>query len=191
MPIASSLAIHPLTPDRWPDFEALMGPKGGVGGCWCMLWRQSKRDYEANAGEDNRKAMRRLVQQGPPPGLLAYEDEACVGWLSLAPRSAFPRLEGSRVLQPVDVREVWSLTCRLIARSHRRRGIGTALLQAAAGLARSQGARRLEGYPVAPREGRYPDAYAWTGIERQFRDAGFQEVARRSPTRPILRKAAD
>lgn len=183
------LAIHPLTPDRWPDFEALMGPKGGVGGCWCMLWRQSKRDYDRNAGAGNRTAMQALVERGPPPGLLAYEQERCIGWLSLAPRSAFPRLESSRVLQPVDAEPVWSVTCLLIARGHRRRGVGTRLLEAAADFARAQGATLLEGYPIAPKDGRYPDAYAWTGLEKQFTAAGFVEVARRSPTRPILRKA--
>lgn len=189
MPKRPPLAIHPLTPDRWPDFEALMGPKGGVGGCWCMLWRQSKRDYDRNAGEGNRAAMRALTQDGPPPGLLAYDGTACVGWLSLGPRSAFPRLESSRVLQPVDAAPVWSITCLLIARSHRRRGVGTALLKAAAAFARAQGATLLEGYPIAPAQDRYPDPYAWTGLERQFAAAGFTEVARRSPTRPIMRKA--
>jgi len=182
------LVIHPLTADRWADFEALMGPKGGVGGCWCMLWRQSKRDYDRNAGDGNRAAMRALVERGPPPGLLAYDGDRAVGWLSVAPRSAFSRLEGSRVLQPVDGEPVWSITCLLIARSHRRRGIGTTLLEAAAEFAHAQGATLLEGYPVAPRNGRYPDAYAWTGIERQFLAAGFREVARRSPTRPIVRR---
>ena len=29
--------IHPLTVDRWDDFEAVLG-KGGLGGCWCMYW---------------------------------------------------------------------------------------------------------------------------------------------------------
>jgi hypothetical protein len=32
-----------------------------------------------------------------------------------------------------------------------------------------------------------PDALAWTGFERVFRKAGFNEVARRAPTRPIMR----
>lgn len=187
--MTTAIAIHPLTPDRWPAFEALMGPKGGVGGCWCMLWRQSKRDHDRNAGAGNRAAMQALVQKGPPPGLLAYDGDRCVGWLSLAPRSAFPRLESSRVLQPVDDRQVWSITCLLIARGHRRRGIGTALLAAAADFARTQGATLLEGYPIAPRAERYPDAYAWTGLERQFAAAGFVEVARRSETRPIMRKS--
>jgi len=183
-----SLTIHPLTPDRWADFAALLGPKGGVGGCWCMLWRQSKRDYDRNAGDGNREAMRRLIEKGPPPGLLAYDGDRCVGWLSLAPRGAFARLQSSRVLQPVDKADVWSITCLFIARGHRRRGVGTALLQAAGDFARLHGARILEGYPIAPREGRYPDAYAWTGIECQFHAAGFREVARRSPTRPIMRQ---
>lgn len=183
------LAIHPLTPDRWSDFEALMGPKGGVGGCWCMLWRQSKREHDRNAGAGNRAAMQRLVDSKPPPGLLAYDGDRAVGWLSLAPRSAFPRLENSRVLQPVDDAAVWSVTCLLIARGHRRQGVGTALLTAAAAFARKHGATLLEGYPIAPKAGSYPDAYAWTGIERQFVAAGFVEVARRSGTRPIMRKA--
>jgi GNAT superfamily N-acetyltransferase len=92
------------------------------------------------------------------------------------------------VLQPVDTAAVWLITCLLIARSHRRQGVGTALLKAAADFARAHGATLLEGYPIAPTAERYPDAYAWTGLERQFVAAGFVEVARRSDTRPIMRK---
>ena len=44
-------------------------------------------------------------------------------------------------------------------------------------------ARRFD----TPRE-RYPAVYAWTGFVQAFRDAGFEEVARRSETRPIMRK---
>ena len=29
-----NLEFYPLTPDRWPDLEALFGPRGAVGGCW-------------------------------------------------------------------------------------------------------------------------------------------------------------
>src|SRR3546814_17404995 len=89
--------IHtaPLTPDRWYDFEAIMGPRGGAGGCWCMLWRLRKRDYEAMKGDANRDAIRAVVTAGPPPGMRAYAGEPPVGRLSIAPRAAFPRLERS------------------------------------------------------------------------------------------------
>ncbi len=183
------VAIHPLTPERREDFETFMGPKGGVGGCWCMLWRQSKADQDRGAGEANRLAMQGLIGRGPPPGLLAYLADRPIGWVSVAPRRSFVRLANSRVLQPVDDAEVWSVSCLLIARGHRGRGVATGLLTAACDFARAQGARLLEGYPIAPKQARYPAAYAWTGFAEQFLRAGFREVARRSETRPIMRKA--
>jgi hypothetical protein len=53
--------------------------------------------------------------------------------------------------------------------------------------AKKQGAGILEGYPVEPKKDKMPDAFAWTGIASAYRAAGFEEVARRSETRPIMR----
>lgn len=44
-----------------------------------------------------------------------------------------------------------------------------------------------EVYPVEPKKGAYPPAFAWPGIKRVFDKAGFVEVARRSQTRPMMR----
>ena len=65
------MEFQPLTPDRWRDLEALFGPRGACGGCWCMWWRMRPKDYKARKGEANRQAFRALVAAGPPPGLLA------------------------------------------------------------------------------------------------------------------------
>lgn len=188
MSTGTTITIAPLTPERWTDFETVMGPRGGAGGCWCMLWRLSKRDYDAMKGDAARDAIRSVVDTGPPPGLLAYDAGIPVGWISIAPRAAFPRLDTSRVMQPVDDRPVWSVSCFLIGKTHRRQGIAVALLDAACEFARSQGASIVEGYPVAPGKASYPETYAWTGFESVFRRAGFDEVARRSETRPIMRR---
>src|SRR3546814_14353381 len=98
--------IHtaPLTPDRWSDFEAIMGPRGGAGGCWCMLWRLRKRDHEAMKGDANRDAIRAVATACPPPGLLAHAGATPVGWRPIAPRQATPRLGASRVVRPVQQR---------------------------------------------------------------------------------------
>jgi len=37
------LEFYPVTPARWPDFETLFGEKGACGGCWCMLWRLTRK----------------------------------------------------------------------------------------------------------------------------------------------------
>lgn len=185
--VKSEIRIVPANADLWDDFATLMGPKGGVGGCWCMLWRQSPKQQAAQKGEGNRNAIKTVFESPVPPGLLAYDGTDPVAWLSVAPRSKFVRLEQSRVLAPIDDEPVWSVSCFLIKRTHRRLGLAVSLLEAAKILVADQGGTMIEGYPVEPRKDPYPSAYAWTGIAESFRRAGFSEIIRRSETRPIMR----
>lgn len=183
------IEIRPVTPERWDDLAALFGPKGACAGCWCMFFRRSRAEFAKGKGEGNRRALRSLVKRGEEPGLLAYADGVPVGWCSYAPRETFPALTRSRVLAPVDDKPVWSVTCFFIARGWRRKGITVALLRAAAERAAARGAKILEGYPIDPKKGAQAvDTFAWTGIAGGFEKAGFTEAARRSATRPIMRR---
>lgn len=182
------IAIRPLTPARWADFEELFGPRGACAGCWCMWPRLPAAEFTRGKGAGNRRAMKRIVDDGAQPGLLAYAGREPVGWIALAPRAEYVRLARSRVLRPVDDRPVWSVVCFFVAKGHRRQGLTVKLLEAAAAWAKKRGARLLEGYPVEPRRGELPAAFAWTGLPGAFQAAGFTEVARRSPVRPILRR---
>lgn len=183
-----SISIQPLTPERWRDLESLFGPKGAFGGCWCMWWRQTRREYMANRGETNRRALKSIVDAGQVPGLIAYVDGEPAGWCSVQPRDAFPALDRSRTLKRVDDEPVWSVVCFFVGKRYRRRGVTTALLKAAVDHAARAGARIVEGYPVDPAEGGMPDPWAYTGLVSAFRKAGFVEVARRGK-RPIMRRA--
>ena len=182
--------FKPLTPVRWGDLERLFGKRGACGGCWCMYWRLSRPEFEKRKGEGNRRAFKALVARGAARGVIAYHGSEPVAWCAVGPRDDFPRLARSRVLSPVDDQPVWSVTCFFVARPHRRRGLSVGLLTAAAGMAGRSGARLLEGYPQEPRGASMPDAFAWTGLSGAFRRAGFEECARRSPTRPIMRRPA-
>ncbi len=181
------LGFHPVTPDRWPDLERLFGPRGACAGCWCMWFRQTRAQFERMKGAGNRDALHALVEEGPPPGILAYTGEEPVGWCALAPRAEYSLLARSRILRPVDEEPVWSIVCFFVARPHRRRGLTVELLRAASRYARERGARVVEGYPVEPKAGAKPDTFVYHGLASAFRAAGFAEVARRSETRPIMR----
>jgi GNAT superfamily N-acetyltransferase len=181
------LTFYPLTFDRWDDFAGLFGERGACGGCWCMLWRLKRSEFEKNKGDGNRDAMRALVEAGAEPGLLAYHDGRAVGWCAVAPREQYPALGRSRVLKPIDDQPVWSVSCLFIARDYRKKGVSVALLRAAAEHVRSRGGTIVEGYPVQPKTDNVPAAFAWTGLPSSFLRAGFVEVARGSPTRPIMR----
>jgi GNAT superfamily N-acetyltransferase len=179
--------FHPLTADRWTDLEALFGARGACGGCWCMTWRLPRARFEEGKGAGNRAAFRRRVRSGPPPGVLAYVEDEPAGWCAVAPRTEYEYLSRSRVLRPIDDRAVWSVSCLFVAKSYRGRGLSVRLLRAGVEMAREAGARIVEGYPVIPYASRMPDAFAWTGTLTAFRAAGFEEVARGSPKRPIMR----
>lgn len=181
--------VLPATPERWDDLERLFGPRGACAGCWCMWWRRERGEWSKGQGEGNRRALRSVVRGGDPPGLIAYFDGRPAGWIALAPREAYPRLERSRHFKPLDDRPVWSVTCFFVAREFRRRGLTVRLLKAAADHARRRGATMLEGYPVEPGKGRMADAWVFTGLASAFLRAGFREVARPSRTRPIMRRA--
>jgi len=183
------LEFQPLTPDRWNDFETLFGERGACGGCWCMWPRLVRSDFQKHKGAGNRRAMKNIVESGPPPGLVAYAHGQPVAWCALAPRETYGVLATSRILKPVDQRPVWSVVCFFVAKPFRQRGLTTKLLDAAAKYARQQGARIVEGYPVEPKvDSRTADVFVWTGLASAFRKAGFEEAARRSPTRPIMRR---
>ncbi len=182
--------IVPLTPDRWADFERLFGPRGACAGCWCMEPRLTRAEWQRGQGDGNRRAMKRLVQRGArPPGLLAYVGGEPAGWISIEPREAFSKLSRSRVLAPIDDRPVWSIVCFFVDKRYRGRGLSVALIEGAVTHARRHGACVIEGYPVEPKTHPMPAAFAYTGLAAAYRQAGFHEVARRSPTRPVMRRA--
>ena len=181
-----NLRVSPLTPDRWNDFVTLFGKNGACAGCWCMWWRLPRAEWVKGKGDGNKQAIQKLVKNGKVPGLLAYAEGQPVGWCAIAPRADYPRFTNSRTLQPVDDQPVWSVTCFFVARPWRRRGVTVELLKAAVDFAAKQGAKVVESYPVEPKK-EQADAFVYTGLMTAFLKAGFKEVLRRSPTRPIMR----
>lgn len=182
-----NLHFHPVTSDRWDDFERLFGKNGACGGCWCMSWRMKRKEFDANKGENNKQAMRQIIASGEVPGIIAYDGAEPVAWVSLGPREVFTRLEASRSLKNIDGRPVWSVVCFFVTKPYRKQGMSEALLNAAVEYARQHGAEILEGYPNVPSQ-ELPAPFLWCGVQSAFLRAGFTEVARPAQTRAIMRK---
>lgn len=185
------LTVLPLTPERWPDLEAIFRATGCsvARGCWCMAYRRSGRHAPppgTTRAEANRRELKALVDAGRPPGLIGYRDEVPVGWVSLGPREDYARLARSPVMKPVDDQPVWSVICFVVPTRYRGRGVARALLAGAVAYAREQGARLVEAYPV-DKPDRSKDDSMWFGAKSMYDQAGFAELARRKPHRPVVR----
>jgi GNAT superfamily N-acetyltransferase len=183
------LNFAPLTPERWDDLVELFGSNGACGGCWCMWWKRSREQFAQNKGTPNRRSFKALVDRGDVPGFLAYEHSKVVAWCAVESRERYPVLARSRALAPVDAEPVWSVTCFFVRAGYRRRGLSLSMLEHAKRFAASRGGRLLEGYPK-DLVGAFPGASSvWTGAASTFVKAGFSEIARRTPKRPIMRCA--
>lgn len=175
--------IVPLTPDRWPVLEELLDHGGPAARCWCMAWRIGP-EYRRRLPEQNRADLHAITVAGPPPGLLALRDGLAVGWCQITPRADVPAIDRQWRLRPVDDTPVWSITCFFVRKGHRRSGVTADLVAGAVDLARAAGARAVEAYPL---DGAVSPSATSTGYSSTFAAAGFVEVARRSPERPIMR----
>jgi GNAT superfamily N-acetyltransferase len=152
-----------------------------------MWWRLKRSEYDQQKGEGNKQAFKRIVESGAKPGILAYADRQPVAWCAVEPRQAYPVLDRSRNLKRVDDQPVWSIVCLFVNKAFRGQGITVQLIQAAVEYAKAQGAKIIEGYPVDPKTPNMPTVFAWTGFVSAYRQVGFEEVLRRSETRPIMR----
>jgi len=184
--MTSELSFRPLKQNLWTDLEELFGPNGACAGCWCMFWKLRGKAYEEARGVETRQMHKSIVDSGVATGLLAYLHGEIVGWVAIEPRSHYPKLAHSRALKPVDDQAVWSVTCFFVAKKSRRKGITVELLKAAVEHARQHGGKIVEGYPVDAQKN-MPTPFIYTGTASAFQQAGFKEVARHTPTRPIFR----
>ncbi len=188
--------VRPSTADRWSDLVRVFGRRGeDPSWCWCRLFLGSATSDSATAGPrpDNRDALRQeVIHAAVPPGLLAYVEDQPVGWTRVGPRSGFPRVSGNRALARVLTEDsgVWWVTCFAVDSRHRRSGVGSALLKAAVEFAREHGATAVVGHPVdvaALSAARVGGSAVFTGTMAMFSAAGFCEVARTHPSRPVMR----
>ncbi len=183
----TDFTFAPATPERWGDVEALFRDSSYPQRCWCAYWYLPNKEFKAGWGEGNRATLETKVRSGRPPGLLAYDGATPVGWCAVAPRQEYDRLNRSKPFALIDDTEVWSITCFVVRKRYRRKGLMRALIAAAVRQAGELGATALEAYPVEIK-GKSGRMELYFGSLGAFQDNGFTEVARPLPSRPMVRR---
>ena len=101
---------------------------------------------------------------------------------------------GNRALRQVagddiDDPGVWAVTCFVVKVGHRRRGLAARPPRGCRDRRPRRGAHTLEGHPVdvEARGGKASSADLYHGTLSTFAAAGFVEVGRTGPGRPVVR----
>jgi len=198
-PIPSGqLTIVPANHASCDDLAAIFGTTDYPGQCQCQHFKIANRFWRDSTQEQRTAMLREQTACGDPGamatrGLVAYFDGEPVGWAAVEPRTAYPTLRTSRVVwsgrnEDKGDDRVWSVTCFVVRKGYRGRGITYALARAAVGFARERGAEALEAYPMITQ----PDKeITWgevhVGARQVFEEAGFEEISRPTARRVVMR----
>jgi GNAT superfamily N-acetyltransferase len=151
-----------------------------------MFPRLGNREAQGVGSRGRRTAMTKIARRRRAPGLLAFEGHEAVGWIAVAPRTEYRRVEASRVTPRVDDVDVWVIPCITVRPSARGKGIAIALIREAVRYAKRWGAPAVEAYPRAD-AGRTKDDNAYFGTEPLFRRAGFRVIRKPRGLRLTMR----
>ena len=153
-----------------------------------MSARKTPAQFIKTKGAGNKRAIKKIIDSGKPPGVIGYSNGEPVAWCCVGPREDFIRLQKSRSLKPIDDQPVWSIPCLFVAKQFRKANLSSKAVNAAAKYAFSKSAKIVEGYPNDTRNKKWADPFAWMGLVSSFEKAGFKIVKRPSASRAIVRR---
>jgi GNAT superfamily N-acetyltransferase len=201
-----------LSKNTWPDFVKLFSQGNGWDFCWCIHFQRPcalpKNKWlrtRAKRGVRNRREKRALVEKGCAHGILVYASGEPVGWCQYGPREELPRIDNSRNYRGLapepSTERLWRITCFVVDKKHRKRGVASAALKAALEAIRKKGGGLVEAYPMIPWEDlcrsrirRCGHAPAFGnasthGTQSMFEKAGFKAVAPFGLTNVLMRRS--
>lgn len=177
-----TLRIEKLSEENFADYEALTSHES-EGGCYCSFWHQkwsSMADWETckkETPERNRQIVLEKVRAGFHVGVLAYQGDELLAWLSVGPLTDF-YWTWKRIGQVGDeAKSVAGIVCFTVAPKFRGQGMQSKILEALKEYGRSQGWAAIEAYPFdASAIEKYTDQVIWPGLPKGFTDAGFSRI---------------
>lgn len=185
--ITTELATAP----RWDDVQHALTGGGDGASCQCIWPVLTNKEWNATTTPQRTEMFRAEIDEGPPPGIIAYIDGEAAGWIRIGPRTRQARLPRTRIIaaattEPFDDEWVWAVTCFVVRREHRGAGLNRILLDAAVEYARESGARVIEGYPVDTGGEKQRANELFHGTLSTFLAAGFTEKSELKPGRSLV-----
>ncbi|MFG1972405.1 GNAT family N-acetyltransferase [Nonomuraea fuscirosea] len=197
-PIAPErLTVVPANEASWADLDAIFDANDARR-CRCQRFKVAGWIWRDTTLEERVAMLCAQTACDDPAapmtsGLVAYVDGEPAGWVAVEPRPAYVKLRNSRIPwagrnEDRDDDGVWAVTCFVVRRAYRGRGLTYLLARATIGFARDRGARALEAYPMVTHAGK---EITWgelhVGARQVFEEAGFAEITHPTTRRVVMR----
>ena len=187
----ATITTEVATTARWDDVQHALTGGGDGASCQCIWPVLSNKDWNETTAPQRTEMFRAEIDDGPPPGIIAYVDGEAAGWIRIGPRTKQARVPRTRIIaaastEPFDDESVWAVTCFVVRREHRGAGLNLELLRAAVDYARESDARLIEGYPVDTHGEKQRANDLFHGTVATFLAAGFSETTELKPGRTLV-----
>lgn len=187
------LTAKPLSPETWPDFEALFAKHNGVwGGCWCVYYLCGGAEFKQMGPEGRREFHRSLALSGRARGVIAYEGQTPVGWCQFGPPDVLCQYDRGRVYPKLSIaredRPQWRISCLFTDRHKRSRGVAIFTLHAALSEIARSGGGVTEAFPL---DGPHTKHNVFSGSLDMYLREGFKVVTRLTQSRVLVRRRVE
>ena len=143
----------------------------------------------------NKRDKRFLVDEGNAHGILLYDHGQPIGWCAYGPKNEFPRIDNGRNYKRLNLEDptekLWRITCFVVDRDYRGRGVAKITLKAALNSIKEKGGGVVEAYPVTHKAARawskWPQWF-WFGTESMYEREKFKVVSALGPNHALMRR---
>ncbi len=139
-----SINTKELSPNLWPALEQFFLAEN-CSGCWCMNHRLKPGVHLE--GPPARDALCELVRTSRISGIIAFDDDAPIGWCAFDRMSALPGLDCGYPISAAQTNDVWSIHCISVLKRSSKDVVVEHMVSAAVTAMKQKGAKIVEAYP--------------------------------------------
>lgn len=155
------------------------------GGCWCMGFHKPK----GGEHELTREQKEARVKTGRTHAALVFDGDEAIGWCQYGRTEELPGIKHRRQYEAeLDLLPDWRITCFVVDKQYRRRGVADLALGAALEEIARQGGGLVESYPEDTTDRKISSSFLYNATTLLFERHGFVKARRLGKDNWVVRK---
>lgn len=157
-----------LSESTFPAFAAMVERNHIWGGCWCMGFHSTERRREEKEAR---------VREGRTHAALVFDGETAIGWCQYGRAEELPRIKHRKAYDSQSNEAPdWRITCFVVDRQYRHRGVARLALQGALDEIARQGGGLVESFPEDTTGRKVSSSFLYNATASLFEKQGFSRV---------------